>query len=147
MEMRSCGTQPRKWKYRWEPYFRGTKWEYFFIWTFQQSVIKLWLFSVTKLRLLLLVVQYRVCFYLEWRINNLMILVIYPIWGGGKWSRWEDLNLRPLRPERSTLPDCATPRLSAHSLTQQLKNGNGGVCSLLNVKCFARRQFSVVDPA
>ena len=34
-----------------------------------------------------------------------------------------------------------------HSLTQQLKNGNGGVCSLLSVKCFARRQFSVVDPA
>ena len=89
MEMRSCGTQPRKWKYRWEPYFRGTKWV-FFIWTFQQSVTKLWLFSVTKLRLLLLVVQYRVCFYLRVRINNLMILVIYPIWGGGKWSRWEE---------------------------------------------------------
>ena len=89
MEMRSCGTQPRKWKYRWEPYFRGTKWV-FFIWTFQQSVTKLWLFSVTKLRLLLLVVQYRVCFYLEWRTNNLMILVIYPIWGGGNWSRWEE---------------------------------------------------------
>ena len=29
--MRSCGIQPRKWKYRREPYFRGTKWEYFFI--------------------------------------------------------------------------------------------------------------------
>lgn len=28
-EMRSCGTQPRKWKYRREPYFRGTKWECF----------------------------------------------------------------------------------------------------------------------
>ena len=27
-----------------------------------------------------------------------------------KWSGREDLNLRPLRPERSALPDCATPR-------------------------------------
>ena len=26
------------------------------------------------------------------------------------WSRWQDLNLRPLRPERSTLPNWATPR-------------------------------------
>ncbi len=32
---------------------------------------------------------------------------------GGKglvWSGREDLNLRPLRPERSALPGCATPR-------------------------------------
>ena len=29
---------------------------------------------------------------------------------GISWSRREDLNLRPLRPERSALPDCATPR-------------------------------------
>jgi hypothetical protein len=27
------------------------------------------------------------------------------------WSGREDLNLRPLRPERSALPGCATPRL------------------------------------
>ena len=26
------------------------------------------------------------------------------------WSRWQDLNLRLLRPERSTLPNWATPR-------------------------------------
>ena len=26
------------------------------------------------------------------------------------WSRWQDLNLRPLRPERSALPNWATPR-------------------------------------
>ena len=26
------------------------------------------------------------------------------------WSGREDLNLRPLRPERSALPGCATPR-------------------------------------
>ena len=26
------------------------------------------------------------------------------------WSGWQDLNLRPLRPERSALPNCATPR-------------------------------------
>ena len=44
-----------------------------------------------------------------------------------QWSRREDLNLwvylnlRPLRPERSTLPDCATPRLSAQSNTAALK--------------------------
>lgn len=24
---------------------------------------------------------------------------------GRKWSEWQDLNLRPLRPERSALPD------------------------------------------
>jgi hypothetical protein len=27
-----------------------------------------------------------------------------------RWSGREDLNLRPLRPERSALPGCATPR-------------------------------------
>ena len=27
-----------------------------------------------------------------------------------EWSEWQDLNLRPLRPERSALPDCATLR-------------------------------------
>ena len=26
------------------------------------------------------------------------------------WSRWQDSNLRPLRPERSALPNCATSR-------------------------------------
>ena len=29
---------------------------------------------------------------------------------GQLWSGREDLNLRPLRPERSALPGCATPR-------------------------------------
>ena len=29
------------------------------------------------------------------------------------WSGWRDLNPRPLRPERSALPSCATPRCSA----------------------------------
>ncbi len=29
------------------------------------------------------------------------------------WSEWQDLNLRPLRPERSALPGCATLRLRA----------------------------------
>ena len=28
-EMRSWGIQPRKWKYVFEPYFLGTKWECF----------------------------------------------------------------------------------------------------------------------
>ena len=27
-----------------------------------------------------------------------------------RWSGWRDLNPRPLRPERSALPSCATPR-------------------------------------
>src|SRR5947208_11843165 len=29
------------------------------------------------------------------------------------WSEWQDLNLRPPRPERGALPDCATLRLSS----------------------------------
>jgi len=29
---------------------------------------------------------------------------------GSVWSGREDLNLRPLRPERNALPGCATPR-------------------------------------
>ena len=29
---------------------------------------------------------------------------------GITWSGWPDLNRRPLRPERSALPSCATPR-------------------------------------
>src|ERR1700680_1167461 len=28
------------------------------------------------------------------------------------WSEWQDLNLRPPRPERGALPDCATLRLT-----------------------------------
>src|SRR5262249_34998106 len=28
------------------------------------------------------------------------------------WSEWQDLNLRPPRPERGALPDCATLRLA-----------------------------------
>src|SRR4051794_19199615 len=31
----------------------------------------------------------------------------------GGWSEWQDLNLRPPRPERGALPDCATLRLKA----------------------------------
>src|SRR5258707_14895566 len=29
------------------------------------------------------------------------------------WSEWQDLNLRPPRPERGALPDCATLRCQA----------------------------------
>ena len=32
------------------------------------------------------------------------------------WSEWQDLNLRPPRPERGALPDCATLRLEVRSL-------------------------------
>jgi hypothetical protein len=31
------------------------------------------------------------------------------------WSEWQDLNLRPPRPERGALPDCATLRQSPPS--------------------------------
>ncbi len=34
-----------------------------------------------------------------------------PPFGGFIWSGRQDSNLRPLRPERSALPNCATPRL------------------------------------
>src|SRR5207302_6980699 len=33
------------------------------------------------------------------------------IWTGKYWSEWQDSNLRPPRPERGALPDCATLRL------------------------------------
>jgi hypothetical protein len=33
------------------------------------------------------------------------------------WSEWQDLNLRPPRPERGALPDCATLRLMAGLIT------------------------------
>src|SRR5262249_27335300 len=34
------------------------------------------------------------------------------------WSEWQDLNLRPPRPERGALPDCATLRLKAGLITR-----------------------------
>ena len=34
------------------------------------------------------------------------------------WSEWQDLNLRPPRPERGALPDCATLRHSAGLITR-----------------------------
>src|SRR6185295_8084797 len=40
-----------------------------------------------------------------------------PKWQGRKWSEWQDLNLRPPRPERGALPDCATLRLMAGLIT------------------------------
>src|SRR5436853_4918351 len=33
------------------------------------------------------------------------------------WSEWQDLNLRPPRPERGALPDCATLRLVGGFIT------------------------------
>jgi hypothetical protein len=35
---------------------------------------------------------------------------------GEFWSEWQDLNLRPPRPERGALPDCATLRYSWRGL-------------------------------
>src|SRR5262249_49845420 len=34
------------------------------------------------------------------------------------WSEWQDLNLRPPRPERGALPDCATLRLKGRLITR-----------------------------
>src|SRR6266511_4830050 len=34
------------------------------------------------------------------------------------WSEWQNLNLRPPRPERGALPDCATLRLKARLITR-----------------------------
>ena len=44
----------------------------------------------------------------------------------GLWSRWRDLNPRPLRPERSALPSWATPRnngLTTEQLSTLLGRG------------------------
>ena len=38
-------------------------------------------------------------------VFSMCIFFVYPL-----WSRWQDSNLRPLRPERSALPNWATPR-------------------------------------
>src|SRR5690554_681012 len=46
-------------------------------------------------------------------------------WGkAGKWSAWQDSNLRPLRPERSALPSCATRRSTAGIIRIQLTNSS-----------------------
>src|SRR4051812_42874627 len=37
------------------------------------------------------------------------------------WSEWQDLNLRPPRPERGALPDCATLRLKGVLITAPLR--------------------------
>src|SRR5215213_4926061 len=41
-----------------------------------------------------------------------------PPWEG--WSEWQDLNLRPPRPERGALPGCATLRLEGRSYSGAL---------------------------
>jgi hypothetical protein len=39
---------------------------------------------------------------------------------GKDWSEWQDLNLRPPRPERGALPGCATLRLEGRSYSGAL---------------------------
>src|ERR1700712_1244789 len=39
---------------------------------------------------------------------------------GKSWSEWQDLNLRPPRPERGALPGCATLRLEGRSYSGAL---------------------------
>src|SRR5690625_1509187 len=41
---------------------------------------------------------------------NVDTLAAFPQVRASVWSGWRDLNPRPLRPERSALPSCATPR-------------------------------------
>ena len=41
------------------------------------------------------------------------------------WSEWQDLNLRPPRPERGALPDCATLR---HRCSREAALISGGAC-------------------
>src|SRR3954462_10179893 len=43
-----------------------------------------------------------------------------------RWSEWQDLNLRPPRPERGALPDCATLRLKAGLITVPLQTRKHG---------------------
>ena len=52
---------------------------------------------------------------------------------GSVWSGREDLNLRPLRPERNALPGCATPR-QKNSTTER-----GGIVLHQRVKTQAMR--------
>src|SRR5262249_32326223 len=42
------------------------------------------------------------------------------------WSEWQDLNLRPPRPERGALPDCATLRLVAGLITASSRGRKHG---------------------
>ena len=50
------------------------------------------------------------------RIFNLALALFikkirpFQVYFFNKWSEWQDLNLRPLRPQHSALPDCATFR-------------------------------------
>jgi hypothetical protein len=48
-----------------------------------------------------------------------MIPVLYVL-----WSEREDLNLRPLGPEPSALPSCATPRYCKMIIAQRLLKDN-----------------------
>src|SRR6266581_6794810 len=42
------------------------------------------------------------------------------------WSGWPDLNRRPLRPERSALPSCATPRRLPERREARVNPGTSG---------------------
>ena len=42
------------------------------------------------------------------------------------WSEWQDLNLRPPRPERGALPDCATLRPQVRHLYDRLGAASAG---------------------
>src|SRR5262245_66529061 len=54
---------------------------------------------------------------LRWRVSVGETVGIDVSEGAKCWSEWQDLNLRPPRPERGALPDCATLRLEAGLIT------------------------------
>src|SRR5882724_3199492 len=50
---------------------------------------------------------------------------------GKDWSEWQDLNLRPPRPERGALPGCATLRLEGRSYSGALGAPQAGSKTLI----------------
>src|SRR5581483_194156 len=49
------------------------------------------------------------------------------LWPGVSLSGWRDLNPRPLRPERSALPSCATPRACRAILADRFRRPHPGI--------------------
>src|SRR5690606_31440225 len=65
-------------------------------------------------------------------------LLLCPVLDDGPWSGWPDLNRRPLDPQSSALPGCATPRIvrpqrEPRSTTEHITCFPGG--SALAVPC------------
>ena len=61
---------------------------------------------IKSILLFLEIVKKRVCLYEKNESCNTNGIITFVL----IWSRWQDSNLRPHRPERYALPNCATPR-------------------------------------